>query len=191
MTESFLRQRRNLFIVNGILFFCYIAQVDISKLTIAGMNFEGFGKPESVFIFLWIGLAYFFYRYLIYFIEDEWQNFKTYLSRELERSVNERLLQIVSNKHHDLNENCLHSYSLMKENDWKLHYQVYLGEGEDRKLDNIILSINRSDIWKEEITGLIRFALFTPAVTNYLLPVLISAYVLIVCGFTNWNGAIF
>ncbi|MEW8238566.1 MAG: hypothetical protein AB2727_10250, partial [Candidatus Thiodiazotropha taylori] len=140
MTESFLRQRRNLFIVNGILFFCYIAQVDISKLTIAGMNFEGFGKPESVYIFLWIGLGYFFYRYSIYFIEDEWQNFKKYLSRELELTVNKRLLQIVSNKHSELNENCLHGYGFMKENGWKLHYQVYLGEDEDRKLENIALS---------------------------------------------------
>ncbi|MEW7986486.1 MAG: hypothetical protein AB2797_14390 [Candidatus Thiodiazotropha sp.] len=191
MTESFLRQRRNLFVVNGIFLFCYFAQVDVSKLTIIGMSFEGFGNPEAIYIFLWISLGYFFYRFSIYFIEDEFGKFKGYFERELENSVNGRLLKLVTDKYPDRNENCLYSYNTMKTNGWKLHYQIYVGKDEQRTIENIVHNINRSDIWKYEAIGIARYLLFTPAITNYILPAVMTIFVFVLCGFGEWGGALF
>ncbi|WP_096086293.1 hypothetical protein [Agaribacterium haliotis] len=189
MTESFLRQRRNLFVVSGIFLFCYFAKVDVSQLTIIGVSFEGFGNPEAVYLFLWIGLGYFFYRFSIYFYEDEFQKFKEYFEREMELSVNPRLLRLVSEKYCDLNENCLHSYKFMKKQGWLLKYQIYVGEEERRTVESVETSVRRTEIWKYEVAGLARFLLFTPAITNYILPAVVTIYVFWLCGFSNWSGA--
>ncbi len=191
MTEDFLRQRRNLFVVNGIFLFCYYAKVDVSELSIIGMSFKGFGNPEAVYLFLWCAWAYFVYRFFIYFLEDELTKFKGYCEREMEAAVNPRILQIVSDKYCDLNENCLHSYTLMKRNNWVLNYQVYVGADENRSIENVTTEIRRADIWISEIIGLIRFVLFTPAVTNHLLPALLSLFTIAICGFSDWSGSFY
>lgn len=190
MTESFLRQRRNLIVVNGIFLFTYFAKVNVSKLTIIGMSFEGFGNPEVIYIFLWIILGYFYYRYHIYFRENEYEKFMLYFEIEMENAVNDKLLKIVSEKYPDRNDNYKFSYKGMKTNGWNLHCQIYVEKDEQKTVENIVHKINRSDIWMSETIGILRFLLLSPAVTDYILPVVMTFSVFVICGFGNWGGAL-
>ena len=54
VTVSFLRQRRNLYISTGILFFLFLTKVNVSKLTVAGISFESFDNPGVFYLFLWV-----------------------------------------------------------------------------------------------------------------------------------------
>ena len=72
MTVSFLRQRRNLYISTGILFFLFLTKVNVSKLTVAGISFESFDNPAFSISFFGF---YFLYRFTVYFIEDEKESF--------------------------------------------------------------------------------------------------------------------
>ncbi|WP_415892462.1 hypothetical protein ACMXYN_14625 [Neptuniibacter sp. PT8_73] len=191
MTESFIRQRRNLYIVNGILLFSCLAKVQISNLTVAGINFSGFNNPQIFFVFLWIVWIYFLYRFAVYFLEDERDSFIKTWEREIQRYVNPKLHQIAEG--YCSNEylgNSGNFYSL-KKNGWKLNFQEgcdheHLGQ----QISNHSLHIRYSQLAVPLTLGALRFLLLTPAVTNYILPILFSFVVFYVAGFTSWEGAL-
>ena len=194
MTDDFLRQRRNLFILNGILIFSYLAKVEISKLTFVGISFSSFGNANVIYDFLWIVWGYFLYRFTVYFMENEKDKFLTLWRRELENKVNLRLYEIAKLRNSELNDACGFSYQSMKKSDWNLHYQAYYNGDESvdftKQIENVVLPIKRREIIVSEISGLIRFVFVTPAVTNYILPLIISFYVFFVAGLSNWEGAL-
>jgi hypothetical protein len=193
MTDDFLRQRRNLFILNGILLFSYLAKVEISKLTLVGISFSSFGNANIIYDFLWIIWGYFIYRFTVYFLEIEKEKFLTLWHRELESKASSKLYRIALSRNPELNDACGFSYQTMKKCDWNLHYQAYY-EGDEsldyaKQVENVVLPINRRQIILSETLGVIRFVFITPAVTNYILPLIISIYVFFVAGFSNWEGA--
>lgn len=194
MTDDFLRQRRNLFILNGILLFSYLAKVEVSKLTFVGISFSGFGNANVIYDFLWIVWGYFLYRFTVYFMENEIDKFLTFWRRELEIKVNPKLYEIAKLRNSELNDACGFSYQSMKSSDWNLHYQAYSNGDESvdftKKVENVVLPIKRRKIIVSEISGIIRFVIVTPAVTNYILPLIISFYVFFVAGLSNWEGAL-
>ena len=194
MTDDFLRQRRNLFILNGILLFSFYAKVEISKLTLVGISFNSFGNANVIYNFLWIVWGYFIYRFSVYFLENEVDSFLKFWNRELELKASSKLYKIAVSNTSQLNKACGFSYESMKKSNWNLHYQAYPDEGESedyaRQVENIVLPIKRYQIIVSEITGIIRFTLLTPAITNYILPVLLSGYVLVIAGLSGWEGSI-
>lgn len=191
MTEDFLRQRRNLYIVSGILLFAFLAKVDISGLTIAGISFHSFDNPEITYTFLWIIWAYFLYRFFVFFFENEKSTFFKIWAREISRQAN-RKLEIIAR------ESCSHeyagnvnSYYSMKVSEWHIHFQEKVDqESYDPKIKNRTLPIRYSQVALPISFGAIRFFFLTPAVTNYLLPAILSLALLISAGFSKWEGSL-
>ncbi|REL31208.1 hypothetical protein [Thalassotalea euphylliae] len=193
MTDSFLRQRRNLFIVNGILLFSYYAKVNIAKLTLAGISFSGFGKPEAIYYFLWIVFVYFLYRFTLFFIEDELSNFSLKWTSLMSSKVDSEL-KTLAEQHsgQSLNENTISGYYMLKKNDWVLRYQKELDERNPlghRMSTDEELAVSRLQVLLPQLKVVFRFCFLTSALTNYLLPLALSLYVFIAAGLSSWEGA--
>jgi hypothetical protein len=191
VTDSFLRQRRNLYIATGILFFSFLAKVNVSKLTIAGISFESFDNPEVFYAFLWVIWFYFLYRFVVYFIEDEKEAFLKMWVREIHRYTNPKLEKIAR-------ENCEFEYSgnvngyySMKECGWIIHFQeTWEHEAEGCKVINKEIPISYVQVVLPVVRGAARFCLVTPAITNYILPLALSLLLLFTVGFATWEGAL-
>jgi len=192
MTDSFLRQRRNLFVTNTIFLLCYYAEVQISKLSIAGIRFESFDNAKAIYYFLWVAWAYFLYRYFVYFIEDERETFSKIWIRELETRVTRKLKSIAFSACEDLNVRSGFSYYHMKRNNWTLKFQAYDTDedGEDRIL-NLDHKIKRTDVFVAELMSILYFSFFTPVLTNYVLGAAVSLFVFYQCGLSAWEGGLF
>lgn len=190
MTGNFLRQRRNLFIINGILLFSCLAKVNISKLTVAGLSFESFNNPSIIYLFLWFIWIYFLYRYSIFFIEEEYKSLTKFWKREINRYTTEKLSHIAETScQHDYLANGCDYYS-MKRKEWTLYFQESYDDGcQGQKVINRKISITLSDMAFPMLKGFTRFCIATPAVTNYLFPFLLNIFVLWISISTSWEGA--
>ncbi|MFD2312017.1 hypothetical protein ACFSKX_16440 [Microbulbifer halophilus] len=177
--------------MNLAFLFCYYAEVNISKLTFAGMSFSNFGNASAIYYFLWVIWAYFLYRFFVFFIEDERDTFVKIWQREFNSRGSKKIFKILSNEESDLNQGCGYDYYLAKKNNWSLNFQVYVSDGNDPpRVENKSRQFKRSEIFSSEIASFVYFSLLTPVLTNYLLPVLLSLFVIIVCGFGQWDGAL-
>ncbi len=76
MNESFLRQRRNLFVVSAILLALCLGGVDLQELSFAGMKFSAFKKPEFFLVGVWVSFGYFGYRFFVYSLEYSHEELK-------------------------------------------------------------------------------------------------------------------
>ena len=69
ITESFIRQRRNLLLTSIVLFLINFAGIEIpNKLVIATTEYK-ITDPIIIYMFIWIMLFYFLWRYLQYYNE--------------------------------------------------------------------------------------------------------------------------
>lgn len=192
MTESFLRQRRNLFVINGILLFSFMAKVNIGKLTIAGLSFDGFENPEVVFLFIWIMFFYFLYRYLIYFLEYEKDTALEKWNGMTSSIVNEKIRKIVNRHSNNVNEHSISGYYQIKRNNMIVTFQSERPEDKNNSYSiyNHELKIKRLDLVLPQLSSLIRYSLLTSMITSYALPFIMSVCVLIFAGFSKWEGAL-
>ena len=197
MTDGFLRQRRNLLVVNVVLLLVALAEVQLETLSVAGFQFGAFQKPAVVLVFLWGVWAYFFYRYAVYFAEEGPERIVRVWEREFERCVNPRIKQIVSRHHRVPNDGCGYSYLTLRRGGLVYRGQAYaeeVSEGSDKakpRLYNFELHVPRRQIMLWELKAFLRFTLFTPVLTDYVLAFAISVVVLWICGFSKtWVGSL-
>ncbi|MFA0570701.1 hypothetical protein [Vibrio gallaecicus] len=194
MNEGFIRQRRNLYTVSGILLFCFLAQVKISQLSVVGISFSGFDKPEVTFWFLWCIWGYFFYRFIVYFYEYESCTFKNFWRREMGRYCDIYLIQLARSQCSGNYLNNASSYYQMKANGWTLSFQEEKDQDEIGGVivENRIIKVYWWQILKYQIFGIIRFTTMTPAVTDYIFPFIGSLLVFVFAGILGlWQGALF
>lgn len=192
MTESFLRQRRNLFIVNGILLFSYMAKVNIEKLTIAGLSFDGFEKPDVIFTFIWLMYFYFFYRFAVYFIEDESSKFANKWAQFMSKEVDSKIVSIIKNSNDNVSLLSIAGYYQTKKNSMIVTFQNEKPEDENNpySISNHQTPILKRQIFFSQCLAIFKFCTLTSAITNYFLPVVLSLCVVRVVGFSNWSGSL-
>ena len=65
LRESFRRQRRNLLIISLVLLYAEVSDLTIKQLSFLGNTLE-IGKPTTVIFALWVGWAYWLWRYYSY-----------------------------------------------------------------------------------------------------------------------------
>lgn len=194
MNEGFIRQRRNLYTISGVLLFCFMAQVQISQLSIVGISFSGFKKPEITYMFLWGMWGYFFYRFIVYFIEHELKTFVGIWCREVKRYSNVYLRELASasaSASGKFLENQSDYYS-MKQNGWVLNFQEeYLDEQYgDAFVKNKSVQVLRRGIFKYQVIGVLRLIFLTTVVTDYLFPLITGLLVFTYAGFGVWEGSL-
>ncbi|EMB51818.1 Uncharacterised protein [Vibrio mimicus] len=192
MNDGFIRQRRNLYTISGVLLFCFMAQVQISQLSIVGISFSGFKKPEITYMFLWGMWGYFFYRFMVYFIEHELKTFLGIWRREVERYSNVYLRELASsNASGRFLENQSDYYS-MKRNNWVLNYQEEHLDDQygDPFVKNKTVQVLRRSIFKYQVVGVLRLILLTTVVTDYFFPLITGLLVFTYAGFGMWEGSL-
>ncbi|EKF9438025.1 hypothetical protein [Vibrio cholerae] len=192
MNDGFIRQRRNLYTISGVLLFCFMAQVQISQLSIVGISFSGFKKPEITYMFLWGMWGYFFYRFMVYFIEHELKTFVGIWRREVERYSNVYLRELASsNASGRFLENQSDYYS-MKRNNWVLNYQEEHLDDQygDPFVKNKTVQVLRRSIFKYQVVGVLRLILLTTVVTDYFFPLITGLLVFTYAGFGMWEGSL-
>lgn len=193
MNDPFLRQRRNLFVVSAVLLTLCLGGVDLQELSFAGMKFSAFKKPEVFLGGVWVAFGYFAYRYLVYSLECSPEELKKTFIRELERAVNPRIECLVRRKYSKPNEACLFSYALLRRDGRTYKGQALLPMDNDSSKHEIKPIELPIPIWSTlpwEIWGVVRFTVFTPAVSEHLLPFAIAVGTLIYCGFlATWEGS--
>jgi hypothetical protein len=193
MTDQFLRQRRNLFVVSAILLALCLGGVDLQELSFAGMKFSAFRKPEVFLGGVWVAFGYFAYRYLVYSLECSPEELKKTFTRELERAVNPRIEYIVRRKYSKPNEACRFSYAFLRRDDRTYKGQALLPTDSDpskHEIKDIKLPISIWSTLPWELWGIFRFTVFTPVVSEHLLPFVIAAGTFFYCGFfATWEGS--
>ena len=188
MSDSFLRQRRNLFIINLLVLFMMLAEVQASKITLGGASFEKFGNPKAVFLFLWASWGYFFYRFVLYFLEDEWLKCKHKFSDSYHNFLNRKYRILLLRTRRDLRLDD-YSYSQLKNNDFRCLIQMpYDPRTESRKNDEIQFYDKQFLITK--LKFFIHFLFVTTIFTNYFFPFLISLFTFTIALKSDWEGAI-
>jgi len=195
MSNAFQRQRRNLFVVSGILLVLCLGEVEIKDLVFAGMTFGAFKRPEIFFIGIWIAQAYYFYRFFVYVMEDCADNLKHTWSREFERAVNPRIERLVRRAYPDPNKACLFSYTFVRRDRFTWKGQALLpmeGDIDMMQYKDVIVPIVRRAIVAWEAKALLRFLLVTPATTEYFVPAAVAFATFIYCGFiARWAGSMY
>ncbi|EMK6954845.1 hypothetical protein V9K22_003642 [Vibrio cholerae] len=187
-----MRQRRNLYTISGVLLFCFMAQVQISQLSIVGISFSGFKKPEITYMFLWGMWGYFFYRFMVYFIEHELKTFLGIWRREVERYSNVYLRELASSNASGRFLKNQSDYYSMKRNNWVLNYQEeHLDEQYGTPfVKNKTVQVLRRSIFKYQVVGVLRLILLTTVVTDYFFPLITGLLVFTYAGFGMWEGSL-
>jgi len=178
MNESFHRQRRNVFIASTILLALCLGGVDLRELTLVGMKFGAFRKPEVFLFGVWVAFAYFVYRYFVYSLECSPKELSNTWVRELERAVNPRIERLVRRQYSNPNVACLFSYAFLRRDGRIYKGQALLPMDTDPSKDemkSIELPISRWATLPWEIWGVLRFVLLTPALSEHLLPFALAA----------------
>lgn len=191
MNEAFLRQRRNVFIVCAILWALCLGGVDLQELTFAGMKFSAFKRPEVFLYGIWIAFGYFAYRLVVYFMEGSADQISRLYLREMERSVAPRLRSLIHKEFPKTSTPVAYEH-------FRKNKRTYRGQREELRTEhgreftqiiNFELPVpgHKTALW--EFRGFLRFAFLTPALTDHVLPLLLSAGTLIYCGFVaDWRG---
>ncbi|NNN99482.1 hypothetical protein FKQ62_08360 [Vibrio sp. B1-2] len=192
MNDGFIRQRRNLYTISGVLLFCFMAQVQISQLSIVGISFSGFKKPEITYMFLWGMWGYFFYRFMVYFIEHELKTFVGIWRREVERYSNVYLRELASSNASGRFLVSQSDYYSMKRNNWVLNYQEEHLDDQygDQFVKNKTVQVLRRSIFKYQVVGVLRLILLTTVVTDYFFPLITGLLVFTYAGFGMWEGSL-
>lgn len=188
MSDSFLRQRRNLFIINLIVLFMMLAEVQASKITLGGASFENFGNPKAIFLFLWAFWGYFFYRFILYFIEDEWSKVKHKFLDSYHNFLNEKYRSLLFRTGRDLNFSEF-SYNQLKHNDFRCILQPAYDPRLETQLNEEI-TFGKNMFLVTKIKFFSHFLFLTTITTNYLLPFLISTFTLLIALNSNWEGSV-
>ncbi len=71
MTEDLRRQRRNLLVVSGLLWFKKLAGLTVASVSVLGTSFN-LDRPDAIAVALWLLWVYAVIRYAQYFWEDGW-----------------------------------------------------------------------------------------------------------------------
>ena len=93
--DGFLRQRRNLMVMNLVLILYYTADLEFTRFNLLG-NEITIGNPLAAPVILWIILIYWFIRYFQYFLELDDRSYRKkfsdtydfYISRHYTKKIN-------------------------------------------------------------------------------------------------------
>lgn len=190
MNEGLLRQRRNLIGICVLLWLLKYGQVEFSKFSFAGFDIT-FKRPEALYICLWIAFAYFFYRYYQYFVKYAQEELINQYKTAIERLALEWMAQV-----HKLHPGW----------ETKVGYPKFL---ELLRGGFVVRSEERLTLTKPEdgtkpfefrmkkirvigrvILVIAESTLRSTVITDYILPVALSLFVIFYCGGGDWPGSL-
>jgi hypothetical protein len=184
MSEGLIRQRRNLFSASCVLIFLKFAEVEISRLSFLGLDFEKLGNPSALYLAIWVFFFYFMFRYYQYYAQEGNARLSRYFYEEMERRVMRRVRQLADEVKEQSNFHP-HQLSTLENGGWKIRVTYDGGEdevgGRKTEVENIMFPIR--ELNKYRILSLKNMTLHTSAVTDYILPFIVAIGTLLYCGF--------
>jgi len=187
MSESFLRQRRNLFIINAILLFMMCAKVQASKLTVVGISFEKFGNPNAIYLFLWSIWFYFIYRFTLYLLEDELLTIKSKWTQLYYDFLDNKLIYLLKKSTNNINFH-EYTYSQIANSDFKCEIIYNSNEYGEPIVDKVV-SLHSHQFWITKVKFFVYFIFLTTITTNYCLPIVFSLFTMVYTIPTDWEGS--
>jgi len=182
-----LRQRRNLIITSILLIFLKFSGAEISKLSLLGLNFDGFQNPTAIYFFVWLLWLYFLVRYYQYYIREGVQLFVTEVSGVF-NDLCEKPIQVEVKKYFPNSTEYFQSYTDLRRRNWQ-----YIGQSEYNdegyKVENYSFNFPRWKLFVHEVKSILHAFLNIPTFTDYLLPYVLALFTLIYC-VTGWQGSL-
>lgn len=194
MTETLLRQRRNLILVGFIILLLSFGDVDIKKVSALGIEFDFKTNLKIIYVCIWLVWFYFLYRYIVYFSFEGFEKFKKIKDLTFEESINPNIKRYIYSIYDELNEGCAFSYGSILNSGMICYGQAYIqrkdeDNNETKDLINFEIDFNNKKIvylWR--FMAMLKFVFLKPAITDYIFPFFFSFFVLIVGVLSKWPG---
>lgn len=190
MSQGLLRQRRNIIITSLTLIFSKYSDLQISKFSILGIQFDSLGNPESVYTAMWLVWFYFLVRYSQYFIQEGLPSFAHIFRDRLDEACSLKIYRIVEKKYPNniINEV---NYTMLKQWGWIFSGQSKLGDDGmgGLKVENFKLSIPQNVFYINFITSFLYVSTLRSAFTDHIFPMLLALFALLYCS-QNWSGGL-
>lgn len=193
MGDGLLRQRRNLITTCVLLWMLKYGGISFSKFSIAGFDVE-FSNPDALITAIWIGFAYFLYRYYQYFSDEGIKKLQRVFSEAFEQKCNPIIRHLVTSSYPTNNHNIGYSFAALRNCDW-LYKGHALGNGYDSDTGSVPgsehfeLKIKLRQLWNGIFSAIVDSIFRNSVVTDYLLPFALACYVLYYCGTGDWKGS--
>lgn len=172
MSDHLLRQRRNLLIVCGILWFNKYARVTLpSALDFSGVHLT-IGNSDALLITLWIVFAYFLYRYFQYFYTEGLSAFRVVFANALEAKCEPLIRAIVLKEHPDYKAHLPYSRQLLKQ------HNGYYRFGSIEHTDKLPIAIKRSALTMGWVRAILQTIFIHNAFTDYVFPFILAVSVI-------------
>lgn len=196
MTESLLRQRRNLLLFGSVILLLALGDVDIQKVSILGAEFNFKTNINVLYRAIWVVWAYFLYRYLTYFFYEGLGTFKKVKNVTFDEVINPKIKDYVYSLYQKPNDGCNYSYSAVANRDMVYHGQVWhetVNEKGESSQDIENIQLDLKPLWRVKwwrLVAWLNFLFVKPAITDYLFPIIFSGFVLLVGLISDWPGNI-
>lgn len=190
MNEGLLRQRRNLISICAFLWLLKYGQVEFSKFSFVGFDIS-FKRPEALYVCLWIAFAYFFYRYYQYFVRYAQDELVAQYKGAIEHLAVQWMAQI--HRVHPGWETkvgypkfieLLRSGFVVRAEE-----RISLTKPQDGTKP-FEFKMNRTKVLGSTLLAISESTLRSTVVTDYLLPIALSLFVIFYCGGGDWPGSL-
>lgn len=177
MSDHLLRQRRNLIIVCGILWFNKYARVTLpTSIDFSGAHLV-IGNSGALLNTLWLVFAYFLYRYFQYFYTEGMASLRAARDEALEKKCAPIIRAKVDEAYPKERIEHYSGYKQLKSNGW-----IYDGQTMGGGLTLYPITgpvIKRSMLWREIAQAYFQTFIVNNAGTDYILPFLLAAFVVL------------
>lgn len=185
MSEDLLRQRRNVIIASCMVWFFHFGNVSINSISYSDIEFQ-INEKASLYFALWLFYFYAILRFFVYFMEEGWDALKFSFIKSIDESCIQKIIYIVSSKSSDENVNALGlslSDACISRSGYKFLYK-------DNQNEESEISISYLVLIPYMLRGIGIFIFFRTALTDYVFPFIIAAYVFVHSGFSKWPGSL-
>lgn len=189
MSDALLRQRRNLLVLSLLIAFLTYANVELGKLSVLGIEFAHFERPEAVRHALWIGWIYFLFRYVQHFYQEGRHRLAEVFWGTLDEFSQPMIKRLVLDEHpDDFRENC--NFRTLRKWGWVYHGQEKAGRDQvgQEKINNFEMPIAPAKLWREIAMSIFTVTFAKSAGTDYLLPFIVAATTAIYAGPDVWKS---
>lgn len=197
LSESLLRQRRNLLITSLLLFFLHQSGASIEGLSISGANIK-LSNPKAIYQGLWLLFFYFNFRYFQHYLDEgrhklnsKWDEIFANNAREL---TNLYVRDIAAKTGVGGSPEHLPSSELRKSGflSWQVaKHSIYWLTLNNQRVDfPYDVPIPLKVLWRPIVRTCYEVIVLRSIFTNYALPFIFSAFVLGTCGFSEWPGSV-
>lgn len=190
MSDSLLRQRRNLLIACILLWLLRYGGVTFTKLSFAGFDIE-FARPHVITLSIWIAYFYFLYRYYLYFVSDGLHKLETAFIVSIDEKCSTPIKRIVLLKEPDYQVEPTHYLSAIRHRKWVFAGQKIIrnSKGDPERGVPFELPISPWQLIGPISHAVMSTCIRSSVVTDYLLPFAIAFFILWYCGSTDWSGS--